>query len=53
MIDNSIATKELGCESRELLLAGDLVGYANLMDEHWPNKRNRSPGMANRRVDRL
>ena len=35
--------------SRELLVAGDLFAYAELMHEHWQNKRERSPGMATER----
>ncbi len=53
MIDNLKRTKALGYESRELLLKGDLAGYASLMDEHWTHKRRRSEGMANERIDRL
>ena len=36
-----------------LLEAGDLERYAELMHEHWQNKRQRSPGMANENIDRL
>ena len=32
---------------------GDLFAYAELMHEHWLNKRRRSPGMANERIDEL
>jgi D-glycero-alpha-D-manno-heptose-7-phosphate kinase len=46
-------TKEIGVESRRLLEAGDLEQYAELMHEHWENKRRRSPGMANEKIDRL
>jgi D-glycero-alpha-D-manno-heptose-7-phosphate kinase len=46
-------TKRMGYEARDLLLAGDLESYASLMDEHWQNKRKRSDGMANERIDRL
>lgn len=53
MIENLHATKEMGERSRELLLEGDLEGYAELMHEHWENKRQRSPGMANEHIDRL
>jgi D-glycero-alpha-D-manno-heptose-7-phosphate kinase len=53
MLDNLHRTKEIGFRSRELLLAGDLFGYAELMHEHWLNKRRRSPGMANDRIDDL
>jgi D-glycero-alpha-D-manno-heptose-7-phosphate kinase len=53
MIENLHRTKEIGFESRRLLEAGDLERYAELMHEHWENKRRRSPGMAGARVDEL
>jgi D-glycero-alpha-D-manno-heptose-7-phosphate kinase len=53
MLENLHATKQMGHRSCELLLSGDLEGYAELMHEHWENKRRRSPGMANENVDRL
>lgn len=53
MLDNLHATKEMGYRSRDLLLEGDLEGYAALMHEHWENKRRRSPGMTSERIDRL
>ena len=53
MIENLHRTKELGIESRTLLEAGDLETYAERMHEHWENKRKRSPGMANERIDDL
>jgi D-glycero-alpha-D-manno-heptose-7-phosphate kinase len=53
MLANLDRTKKLGLHSRDLLEAGDLDGYAELMHEHWQNKRQRSPGMATARVDEL
>jgi D-glycero-alpha-D-manno-heptose-7-phosphate kinase len=53
MIENLHRTKEIGRQSRDLLLAGDLFAYAELMHEHWLNKRKRSPGMASDRIDDL
>lgn len=53
MLENLHATKEIGFRSRDLLLSGDLEGYAELMDEHWQNKRLRSRGMATERIDEL
>ncbi len=53
MIENLHRTKELGLESRKLLEIGDLHAFAELMHEHWENKRRRSPGMANARIDTL
>jgi D-glycero-alpha-D-manno-heptose-7-phosphate kinase len=53
MLENLHNTKEIGIHSRELLLSGDLFAYAELMHEHWINKRKRSPGMASERIDEL
>ena len=53
MLENMHRTKEIGLQSRELLLSGDLFTYAELMHEHWLNKRKRSPGMATGRIDEL
>ena len=53
MIENLHRTKQLGWKSRDLLVAGDVEGYADLMHEHWMHKRQRSPGMANERIDSL
>lgn len=53
MLENLHRTKQLGIESRALLEAGDLERFAELMHQHWENKRERSPGMANENIDRL
>jgi D-glycero-alpha-D-manno-heptose-7-phosphate kinase len=53
MLENLRRTKQIGLQSREMLLAGDLFAYAELMHEHWLNKRQRSPGMATERIDDL
>jgi D-glycero-alpha-D-manno-heptose-7-phosphate kinase len=53
MLANLHRTKEIGVQSRDLLVSGDLFAYAELMHEHWLNKRRRSPGMANDRIDDL
>jgi D-glycero-alpha-D-manno-heptose-7-phosphate kinase len=53
MLENLHATKCMGYHSRELLLSGDLEAYAELMHEHWENKRRRSPGMTSERIDML
>ncbi len=53
MLENLHRTKEIGRRSCELLQAGDLFAYAELMHEHWMNKRRRSPGMASDRIDDL
>ena len=53
MLANLHATKEMGRQSYDLLVSGDLESYAELMHEHWENKRRRSPGMTTERVDTL
>jgi D-glycero-alpha-D-manno-heptose-7-phosphate kinase len=53
MLANLHRTKELGREVHDLLVDGELEGYAEAMHEHWRHKRERSPGMANERIDRL
>ena len=53
MLENMHRTKEMGRQSRDLLQSGDLFAYAELMHEHWLNKRKRSPGMATERIDEL
>jgi D-glycero-alpha-D-manno-heptose-7-phosphate kinase len=53
MLENLHTTKQLGHRIHQLLLDGDIEGYAELMHEHWQHKRRRSPGMASERIDRL
>jgi D-glycero-alpha-D-manno-heptose-7-phosphate kinase len=53
ILQNLHATKRMGYRSRELLLAGDLDGFAELMHQHWENKQARSPGMTSERIDTL
>jgi D-glycero-alpha-D-manno-heptose-7-phosphate kinase len=53
MLRNLDRTKEIGLQSRTLLESGDLDGYGELMHVHWENKRKRSPGMVNERIDSL
>lgn len=53
MLQNLHRTKELGRQSYELLRAGRLEEYAELMHEHWEHKRRRSPGMSDGRIDML
>ena len=53
MLENLHRTKEIGLRSQEMLVSGDLEGYAAVMHEHWEHKRRRSPGMTTERVDTL
>jgi D-glycero-alpha-D-manno-heptose-7-phosphate kinase len=51
MLEGLHQIKRLGLDSRAALERGDLRRYAELMDAHWQNKRRRSGGMTNPRID--
>ena len=51
VIDNLHYIKELGRRSHAALLQGDLPRFAELMDEHWRQKKQRSENMSNSRID--
>lgn len=51
MIRNLHFVKEMGLRSKELLEAGDLRGFAELMNVHWEHKKQRSGGISNPRID--
>lgn len=51
MIDHLHRVKELGERSHELLIAGDLDRYGDLLHEHWLLKRGRASQMSNTRID--
>jgi D-glycero-alpha-D-manno-heptose-7-phosphate kinase len=53
MLKNLHFTKQLGVESRDALLAGDLNKFAGLMNVHWEHKKKRSPGMSSEEIDKL
>jgi D-glycero-alpha-D-manno-heptose-7-phosphate kinase len=53
MLENLHFTKQLGLESRDALLAGNLKKFAHLMNVHWERKKKRSPGMSSGEIDRL
>jgi D-glycero-alpha-D-manno-heptose-7-phosphate kinase len=53
MIENLHRTKAMGLTARDLLVAGDVESYAELMHEHWMHKRERSAEIANPRIDSL
>ncbi len=53
MLDNLHLTKQLGMESRDALLAGDLHAFAEIMHAHWEHKKRRSPLMSNGHIDSL
>jgi D-glycero-alpha-D-manno-heptose-7-phosphate kinase len=51
VIDNLHHIKDLGRRSHAALLQGDLAHFAELMDEHWQQKKKRSGDMSNSRID--
>ena len=53
MLENLHFTKQLGHESRNALLAGDLRKFAEIMHAHWEHKKKRSPGMSNGFIDEM
>ena len=53
MLENLHRTKQLGHESRNALLSGDLRKFAELMHVHWEHKKKRSPGMSSDFIDEM
>lgn len=51
MIDNLHFIKDIGHKSKQSLEAGDLRGFAELMNVHWRWKKKRSGSMSNSRID--
>jgi D-glycero-alpha-D-manno-heptose-7-phosphate kinase len=51
VIDNLHYVKDLGRRSHAALLEGDLPRFAELMDEHWQEKKKRSADMSNSQID--
>jgi D-glycero-alpha-D-manno-heptose-7-phosphate kinase len=52
MLKNLDYVKALGYRSRELLEAGRLEQFGQLMDEHWERKKRRSGGISNPQIDK-
>lgn len=52
VVDNLHYVKEMGLRSREVLEKGDLVGFGELMHEHWEHKKRRAASMSNPDIDR-
>jgi D-glycero-alpha-D-manno-heptose-7-phosphate kinase len=52
VVDNLHYVKEIGLRSREMLEKGDLVGFGELMHEHWEHKKRRAASMSNPNIDR-
>ena len=51
MLENLHYVKALGLQSKLALEKGDTLAFGELMHEHWENKKQRSGGMSNRKID--
>ena len=51
MSENLHEVKDLGYRSQQVLEAGDLHGFADLLSEQWERKKQRSGAMSNDRID--
>jgi len=51
MLKNLHYVKELGLKSKRALEDGKPLLFGELMHEHWENKKRRSAGMSNPRID--
>jgi D-glycero-alpha-D-manno-heptose-7-phosphate kinase len=51
MIDNLHYVKELGFKSKDALVSGDTIKFAELLNEHWEHKMSRSKGMSNELIN--
>ena len=51
MINNLLITKNMVKEAKNMLINGDINGYGELTNQHWINKRKRSPDMSNEKID--
>jgi D-glycero-alpha-D-manno-heptose-7-phosphate kinase len=52
MTNNLHFIKELGLRSKEALERGDVAEFADLMNVHWENKKKRSNGMSNGKINK-
>ena len=51
MLNNLDDVKRMGLESKKALERGDIAALAEIMNEHWENKKKRSGGMSNPKID--
>ena len=51
MLNNLHMVKRLGFESKKALESGDTRVFGELMHEHWENKKKRSGGMSNPKIN--
>ena len=52
MIENLNEIKKLGQECKEALESGNTLRFGELMHIHWQNKKKRSPGITNPKIDK-
>jgi D-glycero-alpha-D-manno-heptose-7-phosphate kinase len=52
MLSNLHYVKALGYQIREVLEAGNLVRFGELLHEHWEHKKRRSGGISNPQIDK-
>ncbi len=53
MLENLHFTKELGLRIKDVLEAGDTLTFAEMMNEHWARKRERSSGISSSSINDL
>jgi D-glycero-alpha-D-manno-heptose-7-phosphate kinase len=53
MLENLHFVKDLGLRSQKALENSDVYAFGRLMHEHWENKKKRTKGMSNPRIDHL
>ncbi len=51
MIKNLHVIKQIGCDTRDALEAGDTRQFGELMNAHWKHKQRRSSSMSNDRIN--
>lgn len=51
MIDNLHYVKAMGLRSRQAFESGNLQDFADIMNEHWERKKERSGSMSNPKID--
>ncbi len=51
MIANLDKVKNMGYRIKDVLESGDIIGFGEILDEHWENKKKRSGGMSNSSID--
>lgn len=53
ILENLHFTKEIGYKIKEALVLGDTFRFGQLMNEHWEQKKYRSPGMSSEQIDNI